>query len=165
VPGFQSTVPAAIAALVAAFRAAPALAGVGVYDGPQVSSSAGLEVVAVGFTGERMSATGEYPEPSLPVVESQSSVEGMAVDPLREQYQVRSVIAVLNGAGDIAAARTRAYELLAACGSVLTADKTLGGTVMLATLGASSLSQQQGPRGALAMLDFTVVADAYTRRT
>jgi hypothetical protein len=166
-PGWTSTVPAALLGLVAAFKATPGLDGVNVYDGPKVEGTSAREVVVVGFTGERMSHTGAYPEPSSPDVDVQASIAGMAVSPQEEKYTIHNMIAVLNGAagaGDIAAARARAYELLAACGAALAADPKLGGAVGLASPGAHSLTQDQGPRGATATIMFDVEVSAFTGR-
>jgi len=162
--GYQSTVPDAINALVALFKASPQLAGMGIYDGPEVSASTELQVVAVGFTGERMSTSGAYPEPSQPVVEAENDVEGLAVNPVSERYTIRCCAACLDGGESISAARTGAYQVLAACGSVILADKTLGGVVQLATLGAGSLLQDQVPRGARAIVDFSVSVQAFSKK-
>ena len=161
---WASTVPAAIAGLVAALKAQE-LEGVEVYDGPAVSQSTALEVIMVGFTGETMSRTGAYPEPEQPEVDVTASLDmNLALLPVREQYPVRSLIAVLNGAGDITAATARAYELLAAVGAAVAADKKLGGAVALATLGNHSTTRSQTSRGALVSIVFDVMCDGWTRR-
>jgi hypothetical protein len=71
---------------------------------------------------------------------------------------------VRDASGDIAAARTRAYALVSACGSAIAADQKLGGAVMLARLGRVSLQQIQDDQGALAIVEFTVPCDAFTGR-
>jgi hypothetical protein len=161
---WASTVPAALSALVAALKDAPALAGVEIYDGPVVTESTALEAIAVGFTGERMSRTGAYPEPMQPVIQGQAAVTGIVVSPQEETYTIESMIAVLNGSGDIVAARTRAYALLGDCGQILAADKTLGGAVGMATIGSHALTQDPTPRGAIATLVFGIDVRAFTGR-
>jgi hypothetical protein len=161
---WASTVPAAIAGLVSALKAQE-LEGVEIYDGPAVSESRALEVIMVGFTGETMARTGAYPEPEQPEVEVTASLDmQLAVTPLREQYQIRSLIAVLNGGKDVAAATARAYDLLAAVGAALAADKKLGGAVALATLGNHSTTRAQTSKGTLVSLMFEVNCDGWTRR-
>jgi hypothetical protein len=163
-PGYTSTVPAAITGLIAVFKAAPALEGVAIHDGPNVSESKALEAIAVGFTGEHLSRTGAYPEIAQPVAEVTASLDGqLSLMSVREQYPLRCMVAVMNGAKNIAAARTRAYELLSACGAAVAADKKLGGAVALAMLGSHTLSQQQMQRGAVATIVFEVNCDAWTR--
>jgi hypothetical protein len=161
---WASTVPAAIAGLVAALKAQE-LPGVEVYDGPAVSESTALEVIMVGFTGETMSRTGAYPEPEQPEIDVTSTLDGnLALLPVREQYPIRSLIAVLNGAQDVTAATERAYELLAAVGSAVAADKKLGGAVAMATLGNHATTRSQTSRGALVSMMFEVMCDGWTKR-
>lgn len=159
----QSTVPAALAGLVAAFKEAPGLEDAEVYDGPMVESSSSEAAVAVGFVGERMAITGSYPEPMGPVVSAQANLDDLNIGALAETYTVQSMAAVINGASDITAARAKAYELLAACGQAVAADKTLGGSVKLARMGGHTLSQDQTPRGAIATIVFQVECEAWMR--
>jgi hypothetical protein len=72
------------------------------------------------------------------------------------------MIAVLNGGGDIVAARNRAYELLGVCGRAIQADKTLRGAVRMATISTGNLTQDQTPKGAIATLMFDVACEAFT---
>lgn len=150
---WSSTTPAALSALLAAFRAAPGLAGADIRDGPQVTASDATEAVIVGWYGQAsdqlaVTAT-ETPE-----------VFGGEAD--RERYAIRCAAMVLSGDQDITAARTRAYVLLAACGSAVAADRTLAGTVMEAWAGSHSLRQEQGTKGAVATVEFAVECDAFT---
>jgi hypothetical protein len=153
---YSSSVPAAIAAITAAFRTSVALglAGVPVRDGPELTAAPGLEAVAVGYTG----STDEN------VVTGTATAEGLAVLPDRERYAIMCAVEVVDGEHDIAAARTRAYQLHAACGAAIAADPKLGGTVLRATPGIGSLRQQQTADGALARVVFPVNVDAYTGR-
>ena len=70
----------------------------------------------------------------------------------------------LNGGADIAAARTRAYELVAAAGAAIARDRTLGGIALRAGIGAVQLSQRQTDKGAQAAVVFGVDIDAFTGR-
>jgi hypothetical protein len=155
---YSSSVPAAIAALLAAFRASTALGlatpPVPVHDGPDITAAASLEAVAVGYTATANQA----------VVTGTAAPEGNSAGPDREQYAVICTAEVLDPGGDIAAARTRAYQLHAACGAAITADRTLGRAVLRAAPGLGSLQQQQQQNGALATVTFPVTVDAYTTR-
>jgi hypothetical protein len=152
---WSSTVPAALTALLAALEAAPGLEGVDVRDGPVVSSTAAAEAVIVGWYGQ---AGDEL------AVESAITQEGMAAQPDREQFVIRCAALVLNGSTDMTAPRARAYELLAACGAAVAADRTLAGTVMSAYVASHSLLQEQRQNGALATVEFGVACDAFTAR-
>lgn len=151
---WQSTVPAAISAAVAAFQAAASLNGVRVLDGPEISDIAALEVLTIGWADD---TTGN-------AADNQPALEGLAGNPDRELYSIHCAAAVTNGSQDITAARTQAYGILGAAGQVIKADMTLGGVVMNARIGATSLRQVQDTRGATAMVLFDIDCDAYTVR-
>ena len=153
---YYSSVPAALAGLVAAFRTSTGLglAGVAVRDGPLVTADPALEAVAVGYTGDQ----------GQDVVTGTASPEGMGGVQDRERYAVTCTIEVLDAGGDIAAARVRAYQLHAACGAAVGADRKLGGAVLIASVGIGSLRQQQTTGGALARVSFPVNVEAYTVR-
>jgi len=159
-----STVPAALAGLAAAFSAAPGLEGVLILDGPEVTASTASEAVTVGFTGQRMSHTGAYPEAAAVDSEGDTALAGLSLSGQEETYTVHNMVAVRDGGTDIVAVRVRAYELLAACGAALAADKTLGGAVAMARITTSSLTQDQTQRGALATVMFDVAVSAFTGR-
>jgi len=153
---YYSSVPAAMAGLAAAFRTSTGLglAGVAVRDGPVLTADPALEAVAVGYTDDQ----------NQDVVTGTASPEGMGTGGDRERYAIACTVEVLDPGGDIAAARTRAYQLHAACGAAIAVDRTLGKTVLQASIGIGSLRQQQTPGGALARVSFPVNVDAYTTR-
>lgn len=156
---WSTSAPAALAALVAAWRAAPGLAApVVVHDGPVPTGSAALALVVAGWNGHGNDEAS---------IEGQNTPEGLAGIPDREQYSIRCAVVVFNGSSDIVAARTRAYELFAACGAAVAADRTLGGTVMRAVIGAPSLLQSSDPaypQGITATVEFMVDCDAFSGR-
>lgn len=150
---WSSQVPDAITALLAAFRAAPALAGVDVRDGPQVTATATLEAVLVGWYGQPA---------DLLAADATVTPEIFGDADDRELFTIRCAALVLDGQGDIAAARTRAYVLHAACGAAVRADRKLGGTVGDSHMGPHALRQEQRPDGAVATVTFAVACDTYT---
>lgn len=151
---WASRLPAAMDRLFAAFSAAPELEGVTVWDGPSTSQATVTEMVSVGYTG------GE----DETAAEAEVSPEGYGSNPDRERFTIRCVAAVLVGSSDIAAARRRAYELVAGAGSAIARDRTLGSTVMRAVLGSHALSEPLTDRGAQAVVVFTVECDTYSGR-
>lgn len=150
---WASTTPAAIIALVTALKAAADLATADVLDGPEVTASGRTESVTVGFQSEENPIS----------VEAILSGEGYGTAQSQERYTILNAAAVLNGAGDISQARTRAYQMVAVVGAVLAADNTLGGAVMAASLGAMNLRQMQDSAGATAVLEFGVDVHAFTQ--
>jgi hypothetical protein len=147
-----STVPAAIDALLAACRASDELTGVFIGDGPELNGTTAQEALAVGYQSE-----------DTPVaVEGLGVDEGMSIRRTREQYAINCSITVDNGAGDTSTARTRAFQLYAAVGSVLAADPRLDNTVMSTRLGTYSMQQTAGKRGVRVYLQFSVDCDGFT---
>lgn len=149
---WQSRAPAVIDTLVSTWSASPVLAGI-VQDGPIPVESADLEVLSVGYDDGDNDGV---------AVDGLVALEGLCVEPNREQFTVTCLIAVLNGSNDIRAARTRAYELLSAAVSLVLADITLGGIVMESSVQNVTLIQIQNDHGALARLVFTIACDAWT---
>jgi hypothetical protein len=125
-----------------------------VQDGPVPLDIADLEVLSVGDDGSDDGTT----------VNGAFSPEGMGSRPDREQFEVTCLIVVVDGAGDIKAARTRAYELLSAAAEALAGDRTLGGLVLRASMADHTLRQLQDNRGGVVRVEFTVAIDAYTVR-
>jgi hypothetical protein len=152
---WMSSVPGAVDALVGALRTAPGLDGVPVLDGPTVTNQAMSEIITVGFEDEATAA----------VVESLSEPEGLSRARDHETYSITCAVQVLIGASvDVPAARRRAYGLLGVVGDVLAGDSRLGGAVMLAALGAHTLSLPQTPQGVMAQIVFGVECDAFSAR-
>ena len=155
---YSSSVPAAITAILAAFNASAALGAapvpVPVRDGPTLTGAGGLEAVAVGYADDQ----------NQNAVTGTAVPEGLSVLPDRERYTVTCAAEVVDPGTDMAAARTRAYQLHAACGQAIAADHTLGKAVLRASLGAGSLQQLQAVNGARARIVFGVQVDAYTTR-
>jgi hypothetical protein len=159
--GYNSTVPAALLGLAAALRKWPALDGVEVLDGPKVTESKALEVIGVGWTGERMARSGAYPENVRPFTDVTATLDGMSLR-AHEEYPLRNMLAVLDGSKDVERARVRAYALLSACGAAVAADKRLGGAVAMAFLGGHTAVQEQTQRGALVTIAFEVNCQGWT---
>jgi hypothetical protein len=166
---WQSTQPAALAALVSMFTNASApggvLAGVHIADGPVVSSSSALEWILAGWSGERMSTRGTYPEPEGPEIDGGLAIEGLAADRSREKYTITSTVEVVRGASDgLVPARERAYAIVSACAGLIAANSRLSRTVMLAQIGVTSYTPSLGPKGAKASVRFGIDIDAFTSK-
>jgi len=152
---YASTFPAAVAGLTAAWRFAPGLAGVLVADMVSLTDSSTEEAVIAAYAGtdDDIAAEGTL---------AQEGYDGVRD---RELYDIRCAIAVRRGGGDLAAARARAFVLLAVCGQALAADRKLGGAVMTAVITSwSLLTDLSLDEGALARIRFNVSIDAFTNR-
>lgn len=152
--GWSTAVPGAIDALVQIAQVEPALENVVVRDGPVLGNEAETRVLYVGWTG----GTGDVD------AEAQLDSEGQMGNPDREQAVIRCTAMVVDGSADIAAARRSAYAIVSGLGAAIDANRTLGKTVMRASIGGHSLTQQQDGRGAYVAIAFEVLTDGYTRR-
>lgn len=155
-----STVPAVLDSLVALAEVAvsgkqlPKRPPVQVLDGGPHKDTA-PEVIAIGFTG----IAGEA------AVENTRTVEQMAADPTREQYDVTNLASSwLGDQKDPKLVRDRCYELIDALADEIARDQTLGGLLMRARVSSQLLAPEQTSKGAVATVRFIVHCDGFTGR-
>lgn len=150
-----SRVGAAIDALVAVLRAAPALEGVTVVDGPAVTNVTERRRLYVGW-----SPTADQ---AAEIAQDFASAGARRRD---EDFSINCYAETRSGDKDMALRRTAVFDLLAAVEVALRATDaqpeapTLGGTVLWAHVSAGALVQEQNPDGAMAMIPFTVTCRA-----
>lgn len=146
-----STVPAALAALVAIARDVLE-ESVGVFDG-QPDRDVPDECVVVGFTGDPLAAA----------VEDTRSVEEItrAVD--RERYEITSLsTSWLGEDASMEEVRGRAYGFIDLIAARVAQDHTMGGVVGKSRVGTTALAQMQTETGAVATVMWTLSVDAFT---
>lgn len=147
-----SRVPEVIARLVELARADPALAGVRVADGPEVTGDSVPDWLIVGFDGD---PTGDFEA-------AQSTSDWVDLGSGREEeFQVTVAAIAQRGDTDIVAARGRACEIGARVEAWVRADPTVGLPSLLAGVGATRLTQDQPPTGAQAVLLLTVAGRGF----
>lgn len=150
---YVPSAPQAITAIVARFRTAAALGSAEVRDGPTIANREAPEVLAAGWSGSDSEADAD----------GNFTHEGLgAAD--REHYSVHCAASVLNGDGDIAAARARAFALSSSAMEAVAADHTLGRLVLRAMPGGWSLRQQQADFGMIATVFFDIDIESFTGR-
>ncbi|MFI8254081.1 hypothetical protein [Streptomyces filamentosus] len=146
-----SAVPFAIDALLEILRAAPALAGVQVIDGPPTEDQSVSDQLFVGW----------QPGDS----EGASLMQDFAYAGARRRNETAVIncwIDVWSGDSSIRPRRLRAFELLAVVEDALRATDiapeapTLGGTVQWSQLSAGALQQSLSDQGSRAGLGFSV---------
>ena len=145
-----SRVPAAVAALLAILRAAPALTGVRIVDGPEAVNLTDRDRVHVGWQPGG--------EAAVALEQSFASAGARTRD---EDFQIACYAESRAGDKDMALRRTRVFELVGAVETALRATDaaptapTLNGTVLWAHLTTGNLLQVQS-EGAVAGLAFTI---------
>jgi hypothetical protein len=144
-----STIPAAIAGLLATLRAAPGLAGVVVHDGPPVTAET-PDWVAVGYD----------PTDPLTSVDASQVPASLGNRGREESYDILCSLASRSGDEDMAPRRARAMEMFAAVEAAVRADVTLGGAVRTAQIASYSLTQEQTRQGASAGVSFRIACSA-----
>lgn len=150
-----SAVPAAIDALLAILRAAPALADVDVIDGPPVDDGSAHDWIAIGWqpSGEEGAQIGQ----------SFAYAGGRRRD---EQSLIHGWAESWTGDGDIRVPRLRAFELLGVIESAIRnsdAQPTaadLGGAVLWSEFSAGILRQTSDEQGLTAGIGFTIACRA-----
>ena len=145
-----SRVPAAVAALLAILRAAPALAGVRIVDGPEAVNATDRDRIHVGWSPGADAAVG--------LTQAFAYAGARRRD---EEFEIACYAESRAGEKDMALRRIRVFELVAAVEEALRATDaapeapTLNGTVLWAHLTTGSLQQAQA-EGSLAGLAFTI---------
>lgn len=149
-----SRVPAAVDALLAILRAAPALAGVLIADGPPSTNLTDRDRIHVGW----------HPggEAAVALTQDFNSAGARTRD---EDFEISCYAESRGGDTDMAVRRARVFELVGAVEVALRATNaaptapTLNSAVLWAQLTTGNLTQDQA-EGALAGLSFTVACRA-----
>lgn len=148
---WSSNVPDVVAALVALWQGN--LPGVTVYDGPSVSAAYSDVMLTVGFTDAD----------DLTGATASTANEGLCQGRDAESIAVLCQVIARGGSTAIPTRRAAAFAAVDAAGQALDADHTLGGLVMRTRIDDLRLEQAQAEGGALALVSFTVFADALTK--
>lgn len=149
-----SRVPAALAALLAILRAAPALAEVRIVDGPESTNATERDMILVGW----------QPDGEAAVVLEQSYA-GAVARTRDEVFTIGCYAEARRGDKDMAVTRGRVFDLVGAVETALRATNeapeapTLNGTVLWAHLTTGNLVQSQS-EGTIAGLSFAVTCQA-----
>jgi len=149
-----SRVPAAVDALLAILRAAPALAEVRIVDGPE----------SVNLTDRDRIHVGWQPGGEAAVALTQD-FNGAGARTRDEEFEISCYAESRSGDKDMAVRRSKAFELVGAVEEALRATNaaptapTLGGAVLWAHLTTGNLTQAQS-EGALAGVAFAVTCRA-----
>ena len=141
-----STVPAALAALVALCRSG--LSETDVYDGPPVGGDY-PDWVGIGYdpgTSEVVTVTTDWSQ--------------LGAQRHEERYDIACTLGSNSGDLSMTDRRVRAYALLDAVAAALASDYTLGGAVRVAHISGHSLLQELDEQGLTAGIRFTVTAAA-----
>jgi hypothetical protein len=146
--------PTVVDNLIAALRAAPALAGVRVFDGIEIDSSYPGDFIVVGDDG------GEDGD----VTAGSGAQQFLELGNLRqfEDASVNCMLASASGATSLTTRRTRAFALLSAIDTAIRADVSLGGACLYSTLDTWQPSYRQTDAGAAVIITFTVTYRART---
>lgn len=120
---------------------------VDVLDGPSIDDI-GLDVVAIGISADDMS------------IESAQELAGL--DSQRETYDLICLVRSWNGDPEMAARRSRAFELFRAIAELIKRDPRLRGACTYARIAGISYAPARLPEGAVASLTFRVRVEAFT---
>jgi hypothetical protein len=149
-----SAVPAAVDALLALLRAAPALADVRIVDGPEPTNLSDRRLLFIGWAPGSDAA-----------VELAQDFANAGARRRDEDFRIACYAEARAGDKDMAIRRRAVYEIVAAVEDALRATDvqpdapTLGGTVQWAHLTTGNLQQIQA-EGAVAGLSFVITCHA-----
>lgn len=149
-----SAVEGLIDAMVAAFKAAPSLADVTVFDGPEIDASDPLIWLAVGHDGSE--------DGDVIAVNSRNEYVQLGAKKMFEEGTINCVLDVWNGDTNISDLRTQARTYMSAVDTVIRTDPSFGGIVLWSGLDNQTLSYRQTNQGAEVKIVFTVYYKART---
>lgn len=149
-----SAVEGFIDAMVAAFKAAPSLADVTVFDGPEIDASDPLIWLAVGHDGSE--------DGDVIAVNSRNEYVQLGAKKMFEEGTINCVLDVWNGDTNISDLRTQARTYMSAIDTVIRTDPSFGGIVLWSGLDNQTLSYRQTNQGAEVKIVFTVYYKART---
>lgn len=150
-----SALPGALTQILTILRADAGLTGVEVIDGPPVSDQSGTEYVSIGWQPDS--------EESAQFAQDFNAAGARTRD---EDLLILGYLYTWSGDTDIAAVRTRLFELLAVIEDALRATNaaptkpTLNGSVLWAHIIRGQLQQANTSQGARTGLAFTIAAHA-----
>jgi hypothetical protein len=143
-----SKVDAVCLALTALWQAAPALDDVQVVDGPQANAESAPEWLFVGYDADTLNENTEG---------ASAEQDWMAFARTKqEEGQVVCSVVVRSGEVNIAAVRTRAFEIVSAAEDALRSDPLLGGLAMQTWLSDQRFIPMVTTSGCKARVVFTV---------
>jgi hypothetical protein len=146
-----AALPAVLSALVTLFTTAAATEGAGVvvYDGPNVASTATLETITVGSddSAPQDFQSGSESQEWRTLGATAKTVQGL----------VACTVLVQSGTADVPSRRARAFAILALCETALRGDIDLtGGSIQWTGVDSITLRQQQTTDGSVVRLTFSV---------
>lgn len=152
-----SRVPQVIDYLVATFQAATAttLAGVTVFDGPEVTGAAPQMAIYVGVD--------DIDSPDAQnSADSQQEWAGLGKQAINETVTVRCTAVAWSGSDDVRTVRQNAYAIMSAAEDLLRGDASLGGNVLFANPAVETrqLRQNTTTKGMVAQVTFDVTGKA-----
>lgn len=143
-----SKMDAVCLALTALWKAAPALAAVTVYDGPQVTGETPTDYLYVGYDGDLSNDDSEG---------SSAEQDWMAFAKLKQERGEIVCAAIANsGDVDVPAVRARAADIVSKAEDALRVDPLLGGLVMQSWLSDQRFIPVIDSNGSVARVVFTV---------
>lgn len=151
--GWDTSLEAAIDAIVSVCKASPGLNAAYVSDGPAVVDAATTQLVTI---GHQANSTDDL------AANVQTAPEGWGNGPQRENLEVYCSTSAFAGDDDQSVCRGLAINLYKAVCAAIHADPTLGKAVMRASPSSFVLHQAATTQGRVATVNFSIAVDAYT---
>ena len=143
-----------IDAMVATFKASNLLAGVTVYDGPEIDASDPSVWLAVGHDGTE--------DGEVIAFNTKNEYKALGAKSMFEEGYINCVLDVWNGDTNISSLRTQARQYVSAVDTIIRLDPSFGGIVLWSGLDSQTLSYNQTTSGAEVKIVFTIYYKART---
>jgi hypothetical protein len=149
-----TAIPQVINGIISTLGASSGLAGVRIFDGPEVDMSYPSDFIAVGHDG---SEDGE-----VSVANVTQIFEQLGNMKQFEDGSVECFLSTWDGGTSLSARRARAGVLLSAIDTAIRADATLAGSCLYSLLSSHQMTYLQTDQGAAVNISFTITYRART---
>ena len=146
--------PTLVANIITAFKAAPSLADVVIYDGIEIDETFPGDFIAVGHDGSD--------EGDVQAVDIRQSYDQLGAKKMFEDGLINCVLVTQDGTSDITARRVRAFALLSAVDTVIRTDPSFSSACLYSGLENHATQYRLTNAGAAVVITFTI---AYRART
>lgn len=149
-----TALPHFIDAVIAAFRAAPSLSGIRIYDGIEVDSSDPTSWISVGHDGTE--------EGEVVMANVRNEYKALGAKSMFEDGSLNCSLVCWTGDTSLSSCRVGAYALLDAVDTVIRSDPSFGGVVLYSGLDTNTPTYMQTNQGAAVQINFSIVYRART---
>jgi hypothetical protein len=146
--------PAVVAGIISQLKASSDLSAVRIFDGIEVDESYPSDFIAVGHDGSD--------DGDVSAVSIRQTYETLGGKHMFEDGSIDCFLACWDGSDNVAARRTRAFQLMSAVDTAIRTDLSLGGSCLFSGIDQHTTNYRQTNAGAAVVITFSITYKART---